>query len=191
VFNSKKKLSSQPNVMVLTEEEVICKVSGHLTHDTNAARLPCAHPVTLTFLQAAAEAKAAILKDNLKATDIFISGIEVRDSSVYLSSEYSRDGLYSPTQETGQDGRVLYLKSGEFENFYIEHFEGQWQVKDEMDVGSSVCFAFVRGGCALEECCSRRWNVVDGEGIVGQPDVEIVTGQQAKSKASSNIILAP
>ncbi len=139
---------------------------------------------------AAAEAKAAILKDNLKATDIFISGIEVRDSSVYASSEFSRDGLYSPTQETGQDGRLLYRKNG-LEDFYIEHFEGQWQVKDEEDVGSSVCFAFVRGGCALEECCSRRWNVVDGEGIVGQPDVDIVAGQQAKSKASSSIILAP
>jgi len=96
-----------------------------------------------------------------------------------------------PTQETGLDGRRLYRKSGEIEDYYIEHFEGQWQIKDEMDMGSSVCYAFVRGGCALEECCSRLWNVVYGEEVVGQPDVEIVTGQQAKSKASSSIILAP
>jgi hypothetical protein len=37
VYNSKKKLANQPNVLILTEEEVIRKVSGHLTHETNAA----------------------------------------------------------------------------------------------------------------------------------------------------------
>ena len=38
VYNSKhKKLANQPNVLILTEDEVICKASGHLTHGTNAA----------------------------------------------------------------------------------------------------------------------------------------------------------
>ncbi len=144
--------------------------------------------------KAAAEAKAAVIRDNLKAADIFISGIECRNSYAIITELSSPNGLYTPTQETGQDGRILYRKSdgsGIFEDFCIEHFEGQWQVKLEENLGSGVCCAFVRGGCALESCCSRQWKVVDGEEIVDQPNVEILAGQQAKCKASGNIILAP
>ncbi len=163
------KLANQPQVLILTEEAAI-EAFGKA--------------------KAAVEAKAeaAILRDNSKATDVFISGITDRDS-VWI--EDSPNGLYSPSQETGHDGRILYMHRGDLHDFCIEHFEGQWQVKNEMDRGSGVCCAFVQGNCALEDCCSRGWHVVYGDEIVSQPDVKIVTGQQAKSKASSNIILAP
>ena len=119
---------------------------------------------------------------NSVATDVYVSG---------LNSKI--DGLFSPTQDRGRDGCMLYRKSGESgdQALCIEHFEGQWQVKNESDVGSCVCFAFVRGGCALESCRSRLWNGVYGENVVGRTGVDIVAGQQAKSKASSSIILAP
>jgi hypothetical protein len=135
-----------------------------------------------TEAKAAAEAEAAIRKDNSKAADIFISGVTGRHSVV--------NGLYSPTQETGQDGRVLYRKSGECgeEALCIEHDEDCWEVKYGRDVYSR---AFVRGGCALEECYSRLWRVYDGENHVDQPGVKFVTGDEAKSMASSHSTLAP
>ena len=103
------------------------------------------------------------------------------------------NGLYLPTQETGQDGRRLYRKSGESgdQALCIEHVEGEWQAKNERDRGSRRCRAWVRGNCALESCRWRLWNVVYGENVVDRTGVDIVAGQQAKSKASSSIILAP
>ena len=137
--------------------------------------------------KAAAEAAAAIRKDNSKAADIFISGVKGRHSVV--------NGLYSPTQETGQDGRVLYRKSGECgdEALCIEHFEGRWRVKNQSDRGSVACFAQVEGCCTLEGCRSRVWKVSDGDEVwyfVDQPSVQMVTGEEAKSQASCFSVLA-
>ncbi len=132
--------------------------------------------------KAAAEAAAAIRKDNAKATDIFISGVKGRHSVV--------NGLYLPTQETGQDGLVFYRKSGDGA-LGIEHFEGRWRVKNQSDTGSVACFAYVEGGCALGDCRSRIWKVSNGEGFVDQPSVQMVTGEEAKSQASGGSVLAP
>ena len=135
--------------------------------------------------KAAAEAAAAILKDNSMAADIFISGFEGHNSVI--------NGLYLPTQETGQDGRRLYRKSGECgdEALCIEHFEGRWRVKNQSDGGSGMCCAYVEGGCALEDCRSLIWKVSDGDDFVDQPSVQMVTGGEAKSQASGRSVLAP
>ena len=113
--------------------------------------------------------QAAVLKDNSKAADIFISGVQGVHSVI--------NGLYSPTQETGQDGRILYRRSGERgdEALCIEHFEGRWRVKNESDRGSGACRAYVEGGCALEECRSRTWKVVDSDDFVDEPSVNMAT----------------
>ncbi len=131
--------------------------------------------------KAAAEAAAAIRKDNSKAADIFISGVTGRHSVV--------NGLYSPTQETGQDGRVLYRKSGECgdELWCIKHDDDNWWVIDKLGAGR----AYVEGCCALEGCRSRVWKVSDGEDFVDQPSVKMVTGEEAKSQASGRSVLAP
>ena len=91
------------------------------------------------------------------------------------------NGLYSPTQETGQDGRILYRRSGDLgdEALCIEHFEGKWQVKNLSDRGSGACRAYVEGGCALEGCCLRTWKVVDGEYFVEKPGVRMATVSEA------------
>ncbi len=138
--------------------------------------------------EAAAEGKAvlaeaaAVLNDNSKATDIFISGVQGVNSAI--------NGLYSPTEETGQDGRILYRKSDEFEfdleEYYIEHYEEEWRVYCDDQL-----LSIVRGGCALEDCRSRKWKVFNGQEFVHQPSVKIVIGQRAKSMASGNCILAP
>ena len=132
---------------------------------------------------AAAKAAAAVLKDNSKAADIFISGVQGVHSAI--------NGLYSPTEETGQDGRVLYRKSGDCGDkaLYIEHDDDNWWVIDELNV---YC-AQVEGGCALEDCRSRTWKVSDGEGFLDQPSAKLVTGEEAKSQASDcgRSVLAP
>ena len=82
--------------------------------------------------------------DSSKACTMVLSCVKGGNSIV--------NGLYLPTQETGRDGRMLYRKSGESraEALWIEHFEGQWQVKNEMDRDSRVCCAFIQGNCALD-----------------------------------------
>ena len=112
---------------------------------------------------------------NAKAVDIFISGVRSRNEV---------NGLYLPTQQTGQDGRMLYRKSGApgDDAMCIEHFEGRWEVKNQSDRGSGACRAYVEGGCRLEDCCLRTWKVVDSDnsdGFVDEPSVRMVTVAEA------------
>jgi hypothetical protein len=91
------------------------------------------------------------------------------------------NGLYSPTQETGRDGRMLYRKSGESgsEALCIEHYKGQWQVKYEMDRDSDVCVAFIQGNCALDHHHLHGWNVVYDRDFVHQPSVKLAVVAEA------------
>jgi hypothetical protein len=109
-----------------------------------------------------------------------LSGVEGVNSDI--------NGLYSPTEEIGEDGRVLYRKNGESgaQALCIEHLNKRWEVKYESDRGSSTCLASVRGDCALEECCSRLWKVRGGKEFVEQLSVKILTGAEAASKASDH-----
>ena len=88
---------------------------------------------------------------------------------------------------------MLYRKSGApgDEELCIEHFAGRWQVKNQSDRGSGTCCAYVEGGCALEDCCLRKWKVVDSDGFVDEPSVRMVTGEAAKSQASDRSVPAP
>jgi hypothetical protein len=135
-------------------------------------------------------ASAALVRDNSKATDIFISGVQGDNSII--------NGLYAPTQKRGQDGRIVYWKcdidpgsvNSCFE-FYIEHFEGDWQVKLGEEMGGPICLAYTRGEGALEDCCLREWNVFDGGKFTIQPTVKFATVQKAKFKASVRGIFEP
>ena len=136
--------------------------------------------------EAKAEEAAAILKDNSNATDVFISGVKGINPKI--------NGLYSPTQETGLDGRMLYRKSGESgpEALCIEHYDdegGHWQVIDKSNPDGES-YAYVEGGCALEDCCLRKWRVYDGVTHVKRPSVKLVTGEEARSKASDRASFA-
>ena len=115
---------------------------------------------------------------------MFLSGVQGVNSVI--------NGLYLPTQEKGQDGRVLYRKSDECgdEALCIEHFDGRWRVKNQSDRGSAACFAHVEGSCALEDCRSRTWKVSDGRYFVDQRSVQMVTGEEAKSQVSGRSVLA-
>ena len=122
---------------------------------------------------AEAEAAASVLKSKSKACPMVLSGVQGVNSAI--------NGLYLPTQETGQDGRVLYRKSGECgdEALCIEHFEGRWRVKNQSDRGSGMCCAYVEGGCALEDCRCRIWKVVEGRDFVDQSSVQMVAVVEA------------
>jgi hypothetical protein len=121
-----------------------------------------------------AEAKAApILQDDARAVDMFISGVKGR--------HYVINGLYSLTQETGQDGRMLYRKCGELgdQALCIESFEGRWQIKYQSDRGSGACLAYCEGGCALQDCRSRTWKLAEGGDFVDEPRVKMATAADA------------
>ena len=101
------------------------------------------------------------------------------------------NGLYLPTQETGQDGRRLYRKSGESgdQALCIEHFEWQWQVKAESDRGTGFFVASVEGGCALEDVgCLSKWRVYNSKKkLANQPNVLILTEDEVICKASGHL----
>ena len=130
--------------------------------------------------KAAAEAKAAILNDNSKAVDMVINFVQGVNSKI--------NGLYLPTQETGQDGRRLYRKSGESgdEALCIEHFEGEWQIKAESHRFSGIHFASVEGGCVLEDCRESNWRVYNSAGKLKVQDVKIMTEEEANAKVSDH-----
>ena len=146
-------------------------------------------------LKAADEARA-IAVDNSKATDVFISGATGPNAARI-------NGHYVPTQETGLDGRILYLKS-DFDVNYdecflddrdasaddakglmcIEHRSGDWEVKHVSQRGTAMCYACFTNGSSLETCTSRLWRAVR---IVGPDQMEwrddrnikLVTGEKA------------
>ena len=127
--------------------------------------------------KAYAEAKAAaILKDNSKACTMLLSGVEGINSHI--------NGRYLATQERGQDGRTLYRKTDD-DQWCIEHFAGEWQVKAEFHRGSGLFAASVEGDCALEDCGLRKWRVYNSKNrLMNQPSVMMLTEREANSKAS-------
>jgi hypothetical protein len=130
--------------------------------------------------KAVAEAAAAIIKENSKACPMVLSGVQGVNSVI--------NGLYLPTQETGQDGRVLYRKSGESgdQALCIEHFEGEWQVKAESHRFSGIHVASVEGGCVLEDCRESNWRVYNSAGKLKVQDVKIMTEEEANAKVSDH-----
>ena len=124
-----------------------------------------------------------IVGDSSGRSNIFISGATGPNAARI-------NGHYVPTQDTSLDGRTLYLKSDE--SVCIEHRrklygfdrkifnQGVWQVKNVSSKGTDQCFAGVEGGCALEACVSRIWNVGVSNEFREQPNVKMMTGVAAK-----------
>ena len=145
-----------------------------MNHKTNNlfARLDFSVSFAQADLKAADEARA-IADDNSKATDVFISGATGPNAARI-------NGHYVPTQETGLDGRILYLKSDfdmtyDEESFFdgrdasvdhakglmcIEHRSGDWEVKHVSQRGTALCYACFKNGLSLETCTSRLWRAV-------------------------------
>ena len=103
----------------------------------------------------AAEARA-VAADNVRAGPVFISGAAGPNSA-------GINGFYTVTEEKSSDGRVVLSKRGDA-SMCIEHFAGQWQVKDVSSKGMETCNSSVAGGCALEDSTSRVWRVLNGNG---------------------------
>jgi hypothetical protein len=114
----------------------------------------------------------AIADDNSGATFIFFSG-------TFGLKSHILNGMFEPTKDMGQDGRVVYIKCADRDHC-IEHFRGEWQVKHVAMRGKNVCWAYVTGGCGLEACRSRVWSVTDGFAFVAQPQMKMATGCDAE-----------
>ncbi len=122
---------------------------------------------------------AAVQADNNGAKPVFISG-----ATGYRAAAIN--GPYSPTQEKGTNGRIKYSKDGDA-SLCIEHFAGKWQVKPVS--GKGVSYGSVQGGCALEYCASRAWNVGDNGKWTEQTNVKIVTGAEAEREVGRPCIV--
>ena len=113
--------------------------------------------------------------DNSRAGLVFLSGAQ----GTYASSV---NGFWRATAERRQ-GRVVYVKVVD-DSLCIEHLGGIWQVKSVSNKGENITFAEVPGGCALEACTSRVWNVGSGSGLVPQPSVKMLFGADAEREVS-------
>jgi hypothetical protein len=128
-----------------------------------------------------------IVVGNSGPSNVFISGATGPNAARI-------NGHYVPTQETGLDGRILYLKS-DCLHVCIEHRtktncsgvrsftqagDSVWQVKYVWSKGTDQCFAGVEGGCALEACVSRIWRVGMSNEFHEQPNVNMRTGAAAR-----------
>ena len=98
------------------------------------------------------------------------------------------NGFYAPTQKKGLDGRVLLSKRDDA-NMCMEHFGGIWRVKIVSNRGNDACSAYVAGDCALQDCASRVWKVLDGT-FQDQPSVKMATGSEAERQVSCGCMRA-
>jgi hypothetical protein len=85
--------------------------------------------------------------------------------------------LYDPVFSEKWEGRLLYRKRDDADK-WIEHFGGKWEVKAASNRGSDNCWAWIEGGCALEACGSRDWNVYD-KSWIQQKSVCLTYGSEA------------
>ena len=113
--------------------------------------------------------------DNSRAGLVFLSGAQG-------VCALKVNGLWRATEERLQ-GRVVYVKVGD-DSLCIEHLGGIWQVKSLSDRGKNTAWASFPGGCALEACTSRVWNVSDGKIHVPQPSVKMLFGADAEREVS-------
>ena len=114
--------------------------------------------------------------DNSRAGLVFLSGAQGANASKV-------NGFWRATAERRQ-GRVVYVKVGD-DSLCIEHFGGKWQVKSVSNKGNNISAASVTGGCALEACTSRVWDVgTGGSGLVPQPSVKMLFGADAEREVS-------
>ena len=108
---------------------------------------------------------------------MFLSGAQGISASLV-------NGFWRATAER-QGGRVVYVKVHDA-SVCIEYFGGtsSWQVKPVPDKGQNNATAVVPGGCALEACTSRVWNVGDGTAFLPQPSVKMLFGADAEREVS-------
>ena len=113
--------------------------------------------------------------DNSRAGLVFLSGAQGVHASRVI-------GLWRATAERRQ-GRVVYVKVGD-DSLCIEHFGGRWQLKPVSEKGKNTAWAYIPGGCALDACTSRVWDVDDGTAFVPQPSMKMLFGADAEREVS-------
>jgi hypothetical protein len=141
--------------------------------------LPCV--IRIYSSQAAEYATAialAVAEDNARAASVLISG---------ATGWYSGciNGFFSPTQERGLDGRVVYRKCG-CDDTVIVHRNGCWAITGRYDKLQHNSAARVLGGCCLEECGSRPWETHTENKIGTTPHMlNIESGPEVERKVSN------
>jgi hypothetical protein len=65
-----------------------------------------------------------------------------------------------------------------------------WQLKHVSLKGEYECYASVPGGCALEACTSRKWEVWNDNDWIVDSKVKMVTGAEAERAVSGPCVCA-
>jgi hypothetical protein len=112
---------------------------------------------------------------------VFISGA-TGPKAAAINGPYDRTGEIS-------GGYAVYSKRGD-PSMCVEHRRGYWEVKDVSLKGRAACFAYVAGGCALEECTSRVWRVSNGKQFDDHPSLTMATGSEAERQVSGGCMRA-
>ena len=122
----------------------------------------------LQGIEHAAAVARAVEEENERAVPVFMCGATGPYSAMI-------DGFYEATEERGSDGRVLYQKRGG-DGVWIEHLEGEWQIKHVSEKGTKSNAAYVAGRCGLEACVSLVWNQWD---LKHKSSIKMYTGHDA------------
>jgi len=107
------------------------------------------------LLTCAATAQTGKQHTDFSCTDIILIGGATGFAGNFIN------GRYDPTGDA--DGYVQYTKHND-DGVCMQHYAGMWEVKAMSAAGSSECYAYVTGGCALRACVSRVWGLVDENG---------------------------
>ena len=100
---------------------------------------------------------SSIALENQRAVDVYISGASGSPAAHYVN------GFFNPTQMTGEDGRLKYVKRDN-PDVFLEHFHGFWAVKSTTMRNTDNFFATLPGNNALLDCSSGEWTLADGRG---------------------------
>jgi hypothetical protein len=185
-----------PNVKLVTGAEAQRQVRGGCLRARQHAPLSPNPPslfelalvlrdVSLRFAQISDQA-TAVAAENARAVPVFISGA-TGDKAAFVN------GFFEPTQEKGPDGRVMYSKRGDVDVIScIRHHKGAWEVQLVPIEPDNRADYYVEGGCALEDCASRVWKMVDEQGVLfnDTPSVKLVTGAEAQRQVRGGCLRA-
>jgi hypothetical protein len=95
----------------------------------------------------------------------------------------SGNGLYRLQPPEGLRGPALYKKEGD-DSWWLEHFDGEWQLKQTQHKGSNECCAKLARGSALESLDVNIWSLCarQGSSFVVDRNIKCICGEAAEKK---------
>jgi hypothetical protein len=205
--NGKKLFLCKPNCSVLTvsingtfaeaafttiDSPVLAPaLSGHGKFRINFGDRPFKHAPPNGKYVSVHDAHAATIVQAVPVLVDVLPAASVRISGAIGDFADSINGVFAPTQEKSQDGRIVYSKRGDT-SICIEHFNGQWQLKRLLHRCFNACYAYAPGGCQLETCTSEWKELQNSENPTFFASfIRIVAGANAEQEVGVTAVNNP